>query len=224
MPYIESNLHEIVTKIENLYIKLSGEWQEPLSENIINNYNAEIENCREEIIKKISVSLGINDIENAFIDYAINISRIMITGNKDLKHDIFSEINNKEIILSDYAQIFINRFSTGLSISNKKFIVEVWHTKQIIGMIFKVIPESEYTEDIVFINKQYNSDITPFLLKVSSEKITDKLFVQKDIRGFDSDDFYIFKPNEKRLWHKAVAYLDADEFADAMLKAGRRAK
>ena len=52
-------------------------------------------------------------------------------------------------------------------------------------------------------------------------KITKQLFVQKDVRGFEKDYFYIFKPNEKRLWHKAIGYLDVNEFADVILKAGR---
>lgn len=62
-----------------------------------------------------------------------------------------------------------------------------------------------------------------FLIKVGSEKVTDKLFIQKDIRDFDKNgtDFFIFKPNEKRLWHKAIGYLDVNEFSDAILKAGK---
>ena len=46
--------------------------------------------------------------------------------------------------------------------------------------------------------------------------------MQKDIRGFERDGFYIIMPNEKRLWHKAIAYLDAEEFADAMLRIGSK--
>ena len=104
---------------------------------------------------------------------------------------------------------------------DKKFIVEIWHTSQIIGMFFKVIPVNEYTEDIKWDNKQNESTIIKFITKLGSEKIADQLFVQKDIRGFEKEFFYIFKPNEKRLWHKAIGYLDVNEFADAILKAGR---
>ena len=67
------------------------------------------------------------------------------------------------------------------------------------------------------------SDIK-LLEKVASfgfEEITEKLFIQKDIRGFEKDGFYIIKPNEKKLWHKAIAYLDVDEIMDAILKAGK---
>ena len=89
-------------------------------------------------------------------------------------------------------------------------------------MLFKVIPASEYKEDIEWISKQNDvAGILSFLIKISSGKITDRLFVQKDIRGFEKDYFYIFKPNERRLWHKAIGYIDVQEFSDAILKAGR---
>jgi hypothetical protein len=62
----------------------------------------------------------------------------------------------------------------------------------------------------------------PVVITLSCEKITDRLYVQKDVRDFEKDGFYIFKPNERRLWHRAIAYKDADDFADAMLKAKRQ--
>ena len=58
------------------------------------------------------------------------------------------------------------------------------------------------------------------LVLLSPTKLTEQLFVQKDIRGFEKDYFYIIKPNERRLWHKAIAHIDVNEFADAMFKAG----
>ena len=78
--------------------------------------------------------------------------------------------------------------------------------------------------DIKLENKQNESAILKFIAKLGVEKITDQLFVQKDVRGFEKDYFYIFKPNEKRLWHKAIGYIDVNEFADAILKAGRISK
>ncbi|MDR0828985.1 MAG: hypothetical protein LBN95_02600, partial [Prevotellaceae bacterium] len=90
------------------------------------------------------------------------------------------------------------------------------------GMFFKVIAENEYTEPIVWKNKQNDTNgIFQKIIELGVTKITDQLFVQKDIRGFEKEYFYIFKPNEKRLWHKAVGYLDVNEFEDAILRAGR---
>ena len=87
-------------------------------------------------------------------------------------------------------------------------------------MLFKVINESDYHDNIIFVQ---NTDkaLLVLLSKISSQKLTNQLFVQKDIRGFERDFFYIFKPNERRLWHKAIAHLDVNEFDDAILKAGR---
>ena len=49
------------------------------------------------------------------------------------------------------------------------------------------------------------------------------LFIQKDIKGFESDGYYVIKPNEYKNWHKAIGYLDFYEFEKAILKAGRGA-
>ena len=60
-----------------------------------------------------------------------------------------------------------------------------------------------------------------FLLELSTESISENLYLRKDIRGFEKDGFYIIKPAEQRLWHPAIAYVDAQEFADAILEQGR---
>ena len=88
-------------------------------------------------------------------------------------------------------------------------------------MFFKIVPKPP-KEKIVW--KEINDK--NFLIKIAGlgcSKITDSLFVQKDIRGFEKDGFYIIKPNEKKLWHKAIGYLDLDEFVDAILRTGKEA-
>lgn len=178
------------------------------------------------IDKELEISNLINRIfeldthEKDLVEYAKNITIPIAMKNRGYEK-LFNPVMINDAILENYANVFIDRFKSSLGSKNRKFIVEIWHTNQIVGILFKVIPQEKYTQDIIFFSKQNDADIIPFLFKVSSEKITEKLFVQKDIRGFDADDFYIFKPNEKRLWHKAVAYLDVNEFADALLKAGR---
>ena len=49
----------------------------------------------------------------------------------------------------------------------------------------------------------------------------ESLFIQKDIKGFEPNGFYIVKPNEYKNWHKSIGYLDFYEFDKAILKAGR---
>ena len=185
-------------------------------------------NINEQLIKlnnKVLQKLDLTECEKALIDYALTVNKTIVVGNDNEKAKLFETIKVDEPILRDYAQLFLNRFQSNLSNKERKFIVEIWHTNQIIGMFFKVVPVGEYEKDIKWEVKQSDaSGILPFLVKISNGKITEQLFVQKDVRGFEKDYFYIFKPNEKRLWHKAIGYLDVNEFADAILKAGRDSK
>jgi hypothetical protein len=91
----------------------------------------------------------------------------------------------------------------------------------IFGIFFEVVSLEIQTENGIIWEQIKEKRLLATLIRLSSEKLTDRLFVLKDIRGFEKERFYIFKPNEKRLWHKAIAYLDVDDFMDAILKAGR---
>ena len=177
------------------------------------------------INKKIYSNIHISEIEKSLLDYALNINLPLISNsgdNKNKKQNLFKPIGFKENLLKDYADLFIARFASNFEKIEKRFVVEIWHTKQIIGMFFMAIPESEYEQDIDWKDKQNDtSGLFQKIIRLGTEKITDKLFIQKDIRGFEKDYFYVFKPNEKRLWHKAIAYLDAEEFMDAILRAGK---
>ena len=148
---------------------------------------------------------------------------ISVLGNDEEKARLFLPLKYDDIILNEYVSLFIQQFKSKLNDENRVFIAEIWYTKQIIGVFFKMIPIQDYKQDIVWVNKQNNTELLSFISKIGTEKITDKLFVQKDIRGFASNgnDFFIIKPNEKRLWYKAIGYMDVNEFSDAIIKIGR---
>jgi len=167
-------------------------------------------------------SLKLNSTEKQLILYARDIVIPIMMRHKGYDR-LFLPMIYEDNSLSEYAELFIERFKSKLEDSSKKFIVEIWHTNQIIGMFFKMIPSNENKGTIIWVDKQNDATILSLLSRIAGEKITDKLFVQKDIRGFDNngEDFFIIKPNEKRLWHRAIGYLDVNEFADAILKAGR---
>jgi hypothetical protein len=217
------------TEIENMWylnipniiekVKKIEEYQ--ANKNQLNNKAIKETSIRQQCDNVIFNSLELSIEEKELLDYANDIAIPLQMRHKGFEKLLFScEIDDK--ILTDYANLFINRFSSNFEKIGKKFMVEIWHTRQIVGMFFKVIPENEYTEPIVWINKQKDTnEIFQKIIELGATKITDQLFVQKDVRGFEKEYFYLFKPNEKRLWHKAVGYLDAEEFADAILKAGR---
>jgi len=225
LPYLDLRVKGQINKIEQARKKLHSEiTTATIQDNIkISTLATEIEAEIGNINNVIFQKLALDDIERALIDYSIEINRILIIGNEKEKEKLFSAIAFNDIILNSYASLFIERFKSQLDNSNKKFVVEIWHTKQIVGMFFKVVPSKEDKQTVTWVKKEDNATILTFLSKIGSEKITDRLFVQKDVRGFDNNgqDFFIIKPNEKRLWHRAIGYLDVNEFADAIIKAGR---
>ncbi|HVW94845.1 MAG TPA: N-6 DNA methylase [Mucilaginibacter sp.] len=160
-------------------------------------------------------------VERSLVDYARHVM-IPISMKHEGHSNLFKPLKSNDVELNKYAGLYIERFKTGLEQSGKKFIVEIWHSNQIIGMFFKLVPATEYSNDIIWLDKTDKEiEIMSLLAKISSHHVTDRLFVQKDIRGFEGDNFYLFKPNESRLWHKAIGYVDINDFAEAILTAGR---
>lgn len=180
----------------------------------------EIVNLYRKIDSLISEGFDCNQEEKDLIDYANTITIPLI-----IQHDIESvtrPIRREEDILKEYAQVFLNKFGENFNRNGHRFVVEIIYDSRYIGMFFKVIDEKDFVKDIVENNNSGDNGFLPVVISLSSKKITDRLYVQKDVRDFEKDGFYIFKPNERRLWHRAIAYKDANDFADAMLKSKRK--
>ena len=180
----------------------------------------EIDGLYRKIDALISEGFDCNQEEMDLIDYANTITIPLI-----IQHDIESvtrPIQRGEVILEEYAQVFLDKFGEGFNRNGHRFVAEIAYDSHYIGIFFKVIDEKDFVKDIVGKSNSGGDDLLPVVISLSSKKITDRLFVQKDVRDFEKDGFYIFKPNERRLWHRAIAYKDADGFADAMLKAKRQ--
>jgi SAM-dependent methyltransferase len=221
LPYLELEVSKAVENIENLEQNIRLEKTNLLHDNIlIETYTSEIKSQFEYIDESIYNNLNLTEIEESLIKFSSDINRTLITGDVPRKNKLFSSLPYMDEELNVYASLFIDKFKK-LNTDDEEFSIEIWHTNQIIGMMFKMIPKSTAPQ-IEWKNKQNEDlEILTFLTTIGAEKITDTLFVQKDIRGFEKDYFYLFKPNERRLWHKAIGYLDVSEFADAILKEGR---
>lgn len=207
-PFLHSEfIVENVKKMEELCAKEYSE---------IYKCQDDIDRIKSEIDLHICELLKMSSVEKDLWRYTRDII-IPMLGNKENKWTKIDE-NDSEGLLRDYAQVYIARFSESFNKIGQHFIVEVIYSDQIIGMYFKVVDEQTFANEFILSKR---TDVLFTIIKLfPSRRITDELFVQKDIRGFEKDYFYIFKPNEKRLWHKAIAHLDVNEFADAMLKVG----
>lgn len=194
----------------------------------IENHEKEKIDIKTKAIHEISVKeqcdsivipqLKLSDLEKSLIDYANEVV-IPIQQKQNTDLWLFHYIKKDEDILQQYASLFIDRFSESFNSIGKRFVAEIWYSEQIIGMFFKVIPVTDFKKKIVL--KNTNCEENTFISKIielGHSEITDKLFIQNDIRGFEEDFFYIFKPNERRLWHKGIGYLDLYEFLDAIMR------
>jgi hypothetical protein len=223
LPYLNLDINDNILGIEKAYQEIHSEKAKILYDSIkIENLYSFLKEELNKIDKAIYKLIGLDNSEIALIDYSQNVSKSLIVGDVLSKKNLFSPLLFESEELLRYASIFKERFKKNLETNDSKFIIEIWHSNQIIGMFFKMIPISEFSSDIKWINKQDEDiEVLKFLTSISSSKITERLFVQKDVRGFDRNSFYIFKPNEKKLWHTAIAYQDVNEFADAILREGR---
>jgi hypothetical protein len=228
IPYINCNIVDFVVSIEKSMIDLQTEEKNILNDLKCLEIQNNIDKAKKEINFSIEKMLKVTDEEGALIDYALTINRPLIPLHGDRKYsamqNLIKPLQEKAQELIEYAKVFFDRFKPDFDNNQQKFIARIWCTDQIIGMFFEVVPIETQTENDIIWDKADANELLSLLIKLSSEKITDRLFVQKDIRGFEKERFYVFKPNEKRLWHKAIAYLDAAEFMDAILRAGRDGK
>jgi hypothetical protein len=227
VPYTDCNIVGLVEIIEKAKVELHNLQQQNSYDDFkCTTIKKNIDNVQNKINEAILQALNFNEIEHSLLDYALNINRPLITRTEKDKYNVLRKLQEslkeRSNELIEYANVYLNRFKQNIDNAEQKFIVRVWHTNQLLGMFFEVVSADTKDENGIIWENATDKQILSLLIKLSSEKITDRLFVQKDIRGFEKERFYIFKPNEKRLWHKAIAYLDAEEFMDAILKAGRR--
>ena len=219
-PYIDNfEIEKIVKQIEDIAERLYREEQKPLNSQVS---TITIESKKQKLVNQLNEeifkSFDLNKQELALVDYAINITIPLIMRHKGYEK-LFSPIPFSNKLLKEYIKIFLSRFEN--SFKEKHLKAEIWHTNNIVGVFFKVVSNNSSDKQLIVPKEKKNKEFLRRIISLGTVKVTESLFVQKDIRGFEKKGFYIIKPNEKKLWHKAIAYLDVDEIMDAILKAGK---
>jgi hypothetical protein len=169
---------------------------------------------------------GIGGYEKDLIDYVLNVSRYQFQESKQHLLDFTDEKNhylNRFFVLEKYAEVYLQEFG---KIYTDEFIqVEIYPLRHFIAMNF-VFSNTKPAKQIIYPDKKGESEVLQRLANnLSVSQITDtvdptrNLFIQKDIKGFEANSFYIIKPNEYKCWHRAMAWYDVAEFKDAIQKA-----
>lgn len=178
-----------------------------------NNFVAILKALNNEIFNAFALS----NQEKALVDYILDIIIPLITGKINKK--IFKEAPAE--ILEDYAQLFIKHFKKYFNGPDNYFSVEIYLNRYVVAMNF-IVTHTKPGKDIHWKKDEDHIRVVENLTNLSFSEVSNQIFIQKDIKGFEKNSFYVIKPNRYKLWHKALAYLDLNEFSDAVLDAGRQ--
>lgn len=221
---LNKNIGQKAVEIQKIYDELKN--LEDIPDPRKNKLERKIDKLKEEIERAIISSYSISEQEKALIDYAINVSIPVLKREENSKKkstDIFDSLSlskqSDRDYLSQYAQIFVEHFGNKFNDGNKYFVVDIHATRDFIGFHFRITRKPRSEERIFFKNDLTDVGMINKIGNLGLYCLSTDLYVRQDIRGFNKSSFYVIKPNERKAWHKAVAYLDRVEFIDAIVKA-----
>ncbi len=160
---------------------------------------------------------GVKGYEKDLIDYVLEVSRYQFQESKQEKFT--RKIDQDKPFLEKYADVYIKEFS---KIYKDEYLqVEVYPLEHFVAMNFVFYKEKKnIRRNIIFPTDK--KDETAILKRLANnlsisqitntEDLSKNLFIQKDIKGFEENSFYIIKPNELKCWHRAMAWYDVAEF------------
>lgn len=202
---------DIASRAKELESLIKSYEEAPLNNDFL---RASIDDKEEEFNKELFRLYDFSPHEQELISYANEIS-IPIYRHKT--HP-FQPIQNISTI-KPYAQVFHKYFSKRYNKPGENFKIDIFFEPYFLAMHFKIIdekPRNPITHETLAGNQNFFQIMNR--LFSTPQKITNELFMQKDIKGFEKDSFYVIKPNERKNWHPAVAHLDLMEFVEAILK------
>ena len=219
-PFIEPN-----EETKSQLIDLVNQFLQPLQEHWKQDTRSESLPINEKIFFKINSIIndlyGINGYEKDLIDYVLNVSRYQFQESKQDFLEFTSKkehYRDKEFVLKNYVDVYLQEFG---KIYDDEFMkVEIYPLKHFIAMNFK-FSDTKLEKQIDYPKNKKEAEVLKLLSnKLSVSQITNttdptkNLFIQKDIKGFEENSFYIIKPNEYKCWHRAMAWYDVAEFME----------
>ena len=181
--------------------------------------NYKIKSLKEDIEEEIYKAYNISNKEASLIDFALNVSIPILLREKD--HSSLKQIqlslNEDRDYLKEYTEIFQAHFEKRFKSIEKEIVPEIIYSNNFIRINFHIVSITPASEMII--KEISKSDLRLILGELSLYHVSKDLFIQQDVRGFTPTFFYIIKPNERKSWHSAVAYIDAQDFEKEIVKA-----
>lgn len=215
--YLSFRYKESVKK--NELIRLAEKVIEPIIQHYSSKFPLgspkEDEFAKEKINQIINQTYQIDGYEQDLIDYVLNVSRYQFQESKiklitDFTHRDKTDYRNFNFVIEQYAEVFFSEIEP--IYPDEHVGIDVYKLNHFIALNF-VLSKEKPAVKINFETKE--KDERTVLNKIahtaSISELSKDIFIQKDIKGFESDSFYIIKPYEYKCWHKAMAWYDVAE-------------
>lgn len=214
-PYVEISDREKFIELVN---RLLYYYKEHYS-NILRSEEIPLPDELRQMNQMVNEAFEIDNIEKDLIDYVLDVSRYLFQENKAYKKALRRV---EDVELRQYGQIFYDHFASIYNSPGEYFQVEYFYLDYFAAMKFKIVPDKPSGGNEILRSDEKNPERIIFNAlsqRASLCKLTDSLYLNKVIKGFEEDFFYIIKPNEFKSWHRAIAHIDLAEFIDAINKA-----
>lgn len=178
----------------------------------------------EEINALINRVYQVSPIELDLIDYVYEVSRYQFQESK--QHMFIRKVNHDTEFLKQYVDVFVKEFSN--TYNNEYLQIDIYPLNYFIAINFTFSKSIDYdSEEVRFVTENINEKLVlnQIASSLSISKIvgandaSKNLYIQKDIKGFEENSFYIIKPNEFKCWHRAIAWHDVAEIREAIEQA-----
>lgn len=197
-------------KLANLVLKITNQF-DTFSNHVVDKH---VKNQIEEEIAKI---YQLNSVEKSLIEFASDVSIPILLRQEETS--IFNPLNidlkKDKIYIEEYVKIILETLEFRFKKNNKNLNCRVKCTNNFIRLDFTISTEKNNILEFLFVK---NEDLDELLGDLGIYQVCKDLYFQQDVRGFTESSFYIIKPNEKKLWHPAIGYLDALEFDEEFTK------
>ena len=221
--YLSFPIIEVNESINREIVKLVDDLIAPFKEYYDEIIRSEFLPIKFQVLNKINEIVNniycVKGYEKDLIDYVLEVSRYQF---QESKQQIFlRKVDSNKEFLEKYAEVYIDEFE---KIYEDEFIqVEIYPLNHFIAMNFVFLDKKPKNKIEFPKNKKDEKEVLQSLANnLSISQITDaknsehNLFIQKDIKGFEKNSFYIIKPNEFKCWHRAMAWYDVAEFKETI--------
>lgn len=216
IPLVESNNDKIKLYLKKLSDTISTYNLSEFKDFQTLDLAKRIEYLKKEISSEIFNLYNLSSLEKNLVNYNKMIVIPMLKGKTTEKEIISNTIVYKGEILREYAKVFINHFEKRFNSEGRYFEIEIIYSNHTILMKFKVIPQVSEEEDCILWKNSGDKNLLQTIAKLSFENLSYNLYIQKDVKGFEENFFYVAKPNQFKSWHPALAHLDLAEFINAL--------